>query len=82
MGNVVVLKPASYTRLTALLLAEICAEAGLPPGVFNVVTGNGAFGQALATHPKVDKVGFTGRCVCVCVLAMATVTADVMCRVH
>ena len=60
MGNVVVLKPASYTRLTALLFAEICAEAGLPPGVFNVVTGNGAFGQALATHPKVDKVGFTG----------------------
>jgi aldehyde dehydrogenase (NAD+) len=59
----VVLKPASYTRLTALLFAEICAEAGLPPGVFNVVTGNGAFGQALAVHPKVDKVGFTGMCV-------------------
>ncbi len=63
MGNTVVLKPASYTRLTALLFAEICAEAGLPPGVFNVVTGNGGFGQALATHPMVDKVGFTGRCV-------------------
>ena len=60
MGNTVVLKPASYTRLTALLFAEICAEAGLPPGVFNVVTGNGAFGQLLATHPQVDKVGFTG----------------------
>lgn len=55
-----VLKPASYTRLTALMFAEICAEAGLPEGVFNVVTGNGAFGQALATHTDVDKVGFTG----------------------
>ncbi|XP_029441288.1 aldehyde dehydrogenase family 16 member A1 isoform X2 [Rhinatrema bivittatum] len=60
MGNTVVLKPATYTRLTALLLAEICAEAGLPPGVFNVVTGNGAFGSKLAMHPGVDKVAFTG----------------------
>ncbi|XP_033101866.1 aldehyde dehydrogenase family 16 member A1-like [Anneissia japonica] len=60
MGNTVVLKPATYTRLSALLFAEICAEAGLPPGVFNVVTGNGAFGSKLALHPKVDKVGFTG----------------------
>ncbi|XP_067830570.1 aldehyde dehydrogenase family 16 member A1 isoform X2 [Heptranchias perlo] len=60
MGNTVVLKPASYTRLTALLFAEICAEAGLPPGVFNVVTGNGAFGSKLATHQDVDKVAFTG----------------------
>lgn len=59
-GNTVVLKPATYTRLTALLLAEICAEAGLPPGVFNVVTGNGAFGEKLAVHPDVDKVAFTG----------------------
>uniref|UniRef100_A0A8C5QVF1 Aldehyde dehydrogenase domain-containing protein n=1 Tax=Leptobrachium leishanense TaxID=445787 RepID=A0A8C5QVF1_9ANUR len=60
MGNTVVLKPATYTRLSALLLAEICAEAGLPPGVFNVVTGNGAFGEKLAVHPGVDKVAFTG----------------------
>ena len=60
MGNTVVLKPASYTRLSALLFAEICAEAGLPPGVFNVVTGNGAFGSKLAMHPQVDKIGFTG----------------------
>ena len=60
MGNTVVLKPATYTRLTALLFAEICAEAGLPPGVFNVVTGNGAFGSSLAIHPEVDKVAFTG----------------------
>ncbi|XP_077863966.1 aldehyde dehydrogenase family 16 member A1-like, partial [Saccoglossus kowalevskii] len=60
MGNTVVLKPATYTRLTALLFAEICAEAGLPPGVFNVVTGDGRFGSKLATHPSVDKVAFTG----------------------
>ena len=58
-----VLKPASYTRLTALLFAEICAEAGLLPGVFNVVTGTGSFGSLLATHPLVDKVGFTGSAV-------------------
>ena len=60
MGNTVVLKPATVTRLSALLFAEICAEAGLPPGVFNVVTGGGAMGQILATHPDVDKVAFTG----------------------
>ncbi|XP_051898979.1 aldehyde dehydrogenase family 16 member A1-like isoform X2 [Pristis pectinata] len=60
MGNTVVLKPATYTRLTALLFAEICTEAGLPPGVLNVVTGNGAFGSKLATHQDVDKVAFTG----------------------
>lgn len=60
MGNTVVLKPATYTQLSALLLAEICAEAGLPPGVFNVVTGPGRFGSMLANHPGVDKVAFTG----------------------
>ncbi|TRY72413.1 hypothetical protein TCAL_03960 [Tigriopus californicus] len=60
MGNTVVLKPATVTRLSALLFAEICAEAGLPAGVFNVVTGGGAMGQTLAEHPEVDKVGFTG----------------------
>jgi aldehyde dehydrogenase (NAD+) len=60
MGNTVVLKPATYTRLSALLLAEVCAEAGLPPGVFNVITGGGAMGSMLATHLDVDKVGFTG----------------------
>lgn len=57
MGNTVVLKPATVTRLSALLFAEICAEAGLPKGVFNVVTGGGAMGQTLAEHPDVDKVG-------------------------
>lgn len=60
MGNTVVMKPATYTRLSALLFAEICTEAGLPPGVFNVITGGGAMGSKLAAHPDVDKVGFTG----------------------
>ena len=60
MGNTVVLKPASFTRLSALLFADICAEAGLPAGVLNVVTGPGSFGSQLASHPDVDKVAFTG----------------------
>ena len=60
MGNTVVLKPATYTRLSALLLAEVCAEAGLPPGVFNVITGPGSMGSMLATHTHVNKVAFTG----------------------
>lgn len=60
MGNTIVLKPASVTRLSALLFAQICAEAGLPPGVFNIVTGTGRIGSAIADHPQVDKVAFTG----------------------
>merc|ERR1712226_1170960 len=60
MGNTIVLKPATYTRLSALLLAEICHEAGLPKGVFNVITGPGRFGSMLAQHKDVDKVAFTG----------------------
>jgi aldehyde dehydrogenase (NAD+) len=59
-GNTVVLKPAETTPLTALLLARIVEEAELPPGVVNVVTGAGATGAALAAHPDVDKVAFTG----------------------
>jgi aldehyde dehydrogenase (NAD+) len=60
-GNTVVLKPASLTPLTALKLAELCQEAGLPEGVFNVVTGPGAaVGIALVRHPGVDKIAFTG----------------------
>ncbi len=59
-GNTVVLKPAETTPLTALLLAQIIEEAELPPGVVNVVTGAGATGAALAGHPDVDKVAFTG----------------------
>ena len=60
MGNTIVLKPATYTRLSALLFAEICAEAGLPPGVFNVLTGSGRMGSMIAEHNDVDKVAFTG----------------------
>jgi aldehyde dehydrogenase (NAD+) len=60
MGNTVVLKPASYTRLTALLFAEIVAEAGVPAGVVNVITGSSSAGSMLVEHPDVDKVAFTG----------------------
>src|ERR1700730_4967489 len=59
-GNTVVLKPAEYTPLTALAFAELCNEAGLPPGVVNIVTGDGATGEALVVHPDVDKIAFTG----------------------
>jgi len=60
-GNTVVLKPAEETPLTALRLAEICQEAGLPDGVFNVVTGFGeTAGAALVRHPEVDRISFTG----------------------
>jgi aldehyde dehydrogenase (NAD+) len=59
-GNTVVLKPAETTPLSALLLAELVQEAEIPPGVVNVVTGAGATGAALAAHPGVDKVAFTG----------------------
>ena len=60
-GNTVVAKPAETTPFTTLRLAEILAEAGLPPGVFNVVTGRGSvLGEALVTHPLVRKVAFTG----------------------
>ncbi|MGB7261538.1 MAG: aldehyde dehydrogenase family protein [Albidovulum sp.] len=58
-GNTVVLKPAEYTPLTALAFAEICAEIGLPKGVVNIVTGDGATGAALV-DAKVDKIAFTG----------------------
>ncbi len=59
-GNTVVLKPAETTPLTALLFAEICQQADLPPGVVNILTGGGATGQALVEHAGVDKVAFTG----------------------
>jgi len=59
-GNTVVLKPAETTPLTALLFAEICQQADLPPGVVNIVTGAGPTGHALVTHPGIDKVAFTG----------------------
>jgi aldehyde dehydrogenase (NAD+)/betaine-aldehyde dehydrogenase len=60
-GCTVVLKPASATPLTALELGRLALEAGIPPGVFNVVTGpGGEVGEALASHPGVDKIAFTG----------------------
>lgn len=59
-GNTVVLKPAETTPLTALLFAEICQQADLPPGVVNIVTGAGSTGAALVAHPGVDKIAFTG----------------------
>ncbi len=61
MGNTVVVKPASATPLSALALADLALEAGLPEGVFNVLTGSGSVvGNALATHPLVRKISFTG----------------------
>jgi aldehyde dehydrogenase (NAD+) len=59
-GNTVVLKPAEYTPLTALLFAELTREAGLPKGVLNIVTGDGETGAALVNHPDVNKIAFTG----------------------
>jgi aldehyde dehydrogenase (NAD+) len=59
-GNTVVLKPAEFTPLTALAFAEICVEVGLPAGAVNIVTGDGATGEALVKHADVDKIAFTG----------------------
>ena len=59
-GNTVILKPAEFTPLTALCFAEIAQAAALPPGVFNVVTGDGATGKQLVEHPDVQKIAFTG----------------------
>src|SRR3954462_6444627 len=59
-GNTVVLKPAETTPLTALLFAEVCRQADLPPGVVNIVTGAGDTGRAVVEHADVDKVAFTG----------------------
>ena len=60
LGNTSVLKPAKFTPLSALLFAEICEMAGLPKGVVNVVTGDGATGEEIVKHPDVDKIAFTG----------------------
>ncbi|MBA2614386.1 MAG: aldehyde dehydrogenase family protein [Actinobacteria bacterium] len=59
-GNTVVLKPAETTPLTALLFCDVLRQAGLPPGVVNIVTGDGRAGAELVKHPDVDKVAFTG----------------------
>jgi len=60
MGNTVVLKPAEYTSLTALLFAQMCQKAGLPEGVVNIVTGDGSTGEAIVSHPGFAKIAFTG----------------------
>jgi len=61
MGNSIVMKPASITPVTTLELAKILSDAGVPPGVFNVITGPGSsMGNYLAGHPEVDKIAFTG----------------------
>ncbi|MDG1933907.1 MAG: aldehyde dehydrogenase family protein [Flavobacteriales bacterium] len=59
-GNTVVLKPAETTSLTALKLAEIIEESGLPKGVVNIVTGDGKTGSEIVNHPNIDKIAFTG----------------------
>lgn len=59
-GNTVVLKPAEFTSLTALLFAEICEKAHLPKGVVNIITGEGDTGAAITNHPDIDKIAFTG----------------------
>ena len=60
LGNTVVLKPAEYTPLTALLFAEICQAAGVPAGVVNIVTGDGTTGELIVAHDGIDKIAFTG----------------------
>ena len=59
-GNTVVFKPAEQTSLSALLFAQICNEVGLPAGVVNIITGDGAVGQAMVGHPGIHKIAFTG----------------------
>ena len=59
-GNTVVLKPAEFTPLTAILFAQLCEEVGLPPGVVNVITGDGRTGELIVKHPDVNKIAFTG----------------------
>jgi aldehyde dehydrogenase (NAD+) len=60
MGNTVVLKPAEFTSVTAVLFAEMCAEIGLPEGVFNLVLGDHKAGEAITAHPDIAKLAFTG----------------------
>jgi aldehyde dehydrogenase (NAD+) len=59
-GNTIVMKPAEFTPLTALMFAELAHQAGLPAGVLNMLTGDGSTGAAIVNHPKVDKIAFTG----------------------
>jgi len=75
-GNTVVLKPAEFTSLTALLFAEICEQIGLPPGVFNVVTGAGETGAMLVKHPDLKKIAFTGSTAVGRIIREATADTD------
>ncbi|MDQ6611339.1 MAG: aldehyde dehydrogenase family protein, partial [Gemmatimonadota bacterium] len=75
-GNTVVMKPAEFTPLTALRFAELVQEVGLPPGVFNLVTGDGATGAAIVDHPGVDKIAFTGSTDVGRVIRIATAGTD------
>ena len=59
-GNTVVIKPAEFTPLTAIAIAEIADEVGLPKGVLNVINGDGSTGAAIVEHPDIDKIAFTG----------------------
>ncbi len=60
MGNTIVFKAAEQTPLTAMFIAQLCEEAGIPPGVINIINGDGAIGAELAAHKGIDKVAFTG----------------------
>jgi aldehyde dehydrogenase (NAD+) len=60
MGNTVVIKPAEFTPMTAFAFGEICRDAGLPPGVVNILTGDGRTGELIVRHPGIDKLAFTG----------------------
>ncbi|MFH1157533.1 MAG: aldehyde dehydrogenase family protein [Pseudomonadota bacterium] len=59
-GNTVILKPSEFTPLTSFLFAELCQEAGLPPGVVSIVQGDGSIGAEITKHPGIDKIAFTG----------------------
>lgn len=60
MGNTLILKPAEFTSLSALLFADICAQVNLPKGVVNIITGDGSTGALIVDHPDIDKIAFTG----------------------
>lgn len=60
LGNTVILKPAEFTPLSALLFAELCTRAGLPPGIVNILTGDGRTGELIVNHDGIDKIAFTG----------------------
>lgn len=76
MGNTVVLKPAEFTSLTALLFAEICQQAGVPNGVVNIITGDGEVGKAIVEHPDINKIAFTGSTEVGRIIREATASTD------